>query len=140
MRIAIIYWSGTGNTESMAALIAEGARSAGAEVDVLPVDQSDTQVLETYDRFAFGCPSEGDEELEDTEFLPFFEQIEKQLAGRKVALFGAYGWGDGLWMRDWQERVIALKADLFENGLAIQEDSLPETEMCKSFGERFAKF
>jgi len=139
MRIAIIYWSGTGNTESMAELIAEGARSTGAEVDLLPVDQSDVQVIEKYDRFAFGCPSEGDEELEETEFLPFFEQIERKLTGRKVALFGAYGWGDGQWMRDWQERVIALQADLFEKGLAIQEDSLPETEMCKSFGERFAK-
>ncbi len=140
MRIAIIYWSGTGNTESMAALIAEGARSTGAEVDVFPVGQCDAQVLDQYDRFAFGCPSEGDEELEDSEFLPFFEQIEKELAGRKIALFGAYGWGDGLWMRDWQKRVTVLKANLFESGLAIQEDSLPEIEKCTSFGERFAKF
>jgi len=140
MRIAVIYWSGTGNTESMAALIAEGARTTGAQVDVLPVSQCDLQVLETYDRFAFGCSSQGDEELEDTEFLPFFEQIEGQLSSRDIALFGAYGWGDGLWMRDWQERVVALQANLFESGLAIQEDFLPEDEQCKSFGERFAKF
>ncbi len=140
MRIAIIYWSSTGNTEEMAASIAEGARTNGAEVDLLPASQSDYLVLEKYDKFAFGCPPVGDEELDDSEFLPFYEQIEEGLANRKVALFGSYGWGDGQWMREWQERVKAKGALLFEEGLIIQEDSLPADDECRSFGERFALF
>ena len=140
MRIAIIYWSGTGNTESMAMLIAEGARVSGAEVDVLPVTQCDGGLLDQYDRFAFGCPSMGEEELEDMEFLPHYEKIEKRLAGKDVALFGSFGWGDGQWMRDWQDRVVAKGAKLFEEGLAIQEDPTPEAEVCREFGSRFASY
>lgn len=138
MRIAIIYYSSTGNTEEMANLIAEGARKAGAEADVLPVGQCGSDVLDTYDKFAFGCPSMGEEELDDMEFLPFFEQIETALAGKDVALFGSFGWGDGQWMRDWQQRVIALNANLFEEGLAVQEEPGPESDACREFGFRFA--
>ena len=140
MRIAIIYWSSTGNTEMMAASIAEGARSNGAQVDLLPASQSDYLVLEKYYKFAFGGPPVGDDELDDTEFLPFYEQIEEGLANRKVALFGSYGWGDGLWMREWQERIKAKGALLFEEGLIIHEDSLPADVECRAFGERFALF
>ena len=138
MRIAIIYWSGTGNTESIASLLGEGAKETGADVDILPVSQCDADSIANYDRFAFGCPSMGDEELEDMEFLPFFEGIETQLAGKHVALFGSYGWGDGQWMRDWQERVVADGAILFEEGLAIQEDSGPDADDCRAFGSRFS--
>jgi len=124
----------------MASAIGEGARAAGAEVDVLPVSQSDYLVLEKYDRFMFGCPPAGDEELDESEFLPFYEEIEEGLANRKVALFGSYGWGDGLWMRDWQERVKAKGALLFEEGFILQEDELPDDNACRSFGERFTHF
>ncbi len=138
MRIAIIYFSGTGNTEAMASLIAEGARRAGAQVDVIKVSQCDRSVLEQYDGFVFGCPAMGQEELDDTEFLPFYESIESELKGRDVALFGSFGWGDGEWMRIWQERVISIGANLFEEGLAVQEEPGPESEFCREFGFRFA--
>lgn len=138
MRIAIIYWSGTGNTEAMADLIADGARGAGAEVEVLPVSQCDKDTVVKHDRIAFGCPASAQEELEDLEFLPYFESIEGQLAGKDVALFGSYGWGDGQWMRDWQDRVEALGAHLFESGLAIEEDPSAQAQDCRDFGHRFA--
>jgi flavodoxin short chain len=138
MRIAIIYWSGTGNTESMATLIAEGAREHGAEVEVLPVSQCDADILTRYDRFAFGCPSMGEEELEDMEFDPFFSGIEAGLAGKHVALFGSYGWGDGQWMRDWEQRTIANGAILFGAGLVIQDDPSSEADDCRAFGSRFS--
>lgn len=138
MRIGIIYWSGTGNTESMASLIAQGAREAGAEVDVLPVSQSEKDVVDRYDRLAFGCPSMGQEELEDLEFLPFYEKVEPQLSGKLVALFGSYGWGDGQWMRDWENRLGSVGATMFESGLAVQEDSSTESQACRDFGYRFA--
>ena len=120
----------------MADLIAEGARSGGAEVAVLPVSQCDRSVLESYDVFAFGCPASGQEELDDLEFLPFYETIESDLTGRKMAVFGSFGWGDGQWMRDWEERVKHAGAELFESGLAIQEEPGPESEAIRDFGYR----
>lgn len=138
MRIAIIYWSGTGNTEAMASLIAQGVRSTGAEADVLPIHQCDKDVVDRYDRFAFGCPASAQEELEDMEFLPVYEDLEPLLAGKRVALFGSYGWGDGQWMRDWQDRITAVGADLFAEGLAVQEDPAAEAQLCLNFGSRFA--
>ena len=138
MHIAIIYFSSTGNTEAMATLIAEGARRAGAQVDVIPVSQCDRSVLAQYDNLAFGCPAMGQEELDDTEFLPFYESVEPDLKGRDVALFGSFGWGDGEWMRIWQERVISVGANLFEEGLALQEEPGPESDSCREFGFRFA--
>lgn len=136
MRLGIIYYSSTGNTEEMAELIAEGARKAGSEVDVLPVSQCDRTVLTSYDMLAFGCPASGQEELDDLEFLPFYESIESDLNGRKVAIFGSFGWGDGQWIRDWEERVKEVGADLFESGLAVQEEPGPESDAIRDFGYR----
>ena len=134
MRVAIIYYSGTGNTEAIANLIAEGVREAGSTADVLPVGQCQTDILDSYDTFAFGCPAMGEEELDDMEFLPFFEQVETKLAGQEIALFGSFGWGDGQWMRSWEERVKAKGIAVFEQGLAIQEEPGAESEACKEFG------
>ena len=99
-KTAIIYWSGTGNTEAMAKAIASGMQESGAEVDVLNVIDANTSVADSYTKLAFGCPSMGDEVLEEGEFEPFFSSVESALGGKKVALFGSYGWGDGQWMRD----------------------------------------
>ena len=101
-KVAVIYWSGTGNTEAMAQAVAEGAKAAGAEVDLLTC--ADVNGVEAYDAVALGCPAMGAEELEDSEFLPMLESIEAALVGKKTALFGSYGWGDGEWMRTWETR------------------------------------
>ncbi|MGN1318679.1 MAG: flavodoxin [Lachnospirales bacterium] len=134
--IAVIYWSGTGNTEKMANAICEGANGILFEVSDFSLADVDS-----YDKFIFGCPAMGAEVLEDSVFEPFFSEIENKLMGKKVALFGSYGWGDGQWMRDWEERVVSCGASLFENGLIINDcpddDSL---ENCKKFGKRFSEF
>ena len=104
-KVAVVYWSGTGNTEAMANKVAEGAKAAGAEVEVISADDFDGTDISGFDGVAFGCPAMGDEELEDSVFQPVFEACEAKLAGKKVALFGSYGWGDGEWMRNWEERV-----------------------------------
>ena len=101
--IAVIYWSMTGNTQAMAEAIAQGAREAGAQVDVFSVDQVGVDQVLEYDQLALGCPAMGAEVLEESEFEPFFSQLEGRLSGKSVALFGSYGWGDGQWMRDWEE-------------------------------------
>ena len=97
MKTAVIYWSGTGNTEAMAKAVAEGA---GAECFAVSEFSGN---VEDYDAIALGCPAMGAEELEDSEFEPFFSGIEGKLSGKKIALFGSYGWGDGEWMRSWEK-------------------------------------
>ena len=103
-KVGIIYWSSTGNTEAMAQAIEEGAKAAGADVEIMEVADADVDKALSYDVLALGCPAMGDEELEDTVFQPVFEACESKLAGKKVALFGSYGWGDGDWMRSWEEK------------------------------------
>ena len=102
-KVAVVYWSGTGNTEMMAQKVQEGAKAAGAEASLFTASEFNSDMMDQYDAVAFGCPSMGAEELEDTEFLPMFQDCESKLNGKKIALFGSYGWGDGEWMRTWEE-------------------------------------
>ena len=116
-KVGIIYWSSTGNTEAMAQAVEEGAKAAGADVEIMEVADADVDKALSYDVLALGCPAMGDEELEDTVFQPVFEACESKLAGKKVALFGSYGWGDGDWMRSWEEKCQ-------NDGVALAVDSV----------------
>lgn len=111
-KIAVIYWSGTGNTEAMAAAVAEGIRKAGGETALLSVSDPAASGASSYDKLALGCPAMGNEVLEESEFEPFFDSISGALSGKKLVLFGSYDWGDGEWMRSWKERCISLGAVL----------------------------
>lgn len=137
-KAAVIYWSSTGNTEAMAQAVAEGAKVAGVEIDLMEVSQvSPEQALE-YEALALGCPAMGDEELEEEEFEPFFTELEKNLSGKKVALFGSYDWGDGQWMRDWYERTRDAGAELVtEEGLMLNNTPDEEgLETCRELGKK----
>ena len=103
-KIAVVYWSGTGNTQAMAEAVAAGAQEAGAQVEVLEASAFGGEQVKEFDAIAFGCPSMGAEQLEESEFEPMFSACETKLASKKIALFGSYGWGDGEWMRTWEER------------------------------------
>ena len=105
-KIAVVYWSGTGNTQSMAEAVAEGAREAGADVTVFTSSEFDGGKMGEFDAVAFG-PAMGSEVLEESEFEPMFNGCESALSGKKIALFGSYGWGDGEWMRNWEETCKA---------------------------------
>ena len=100
-KVAIVFWSATGNTETMANCIAEGA---GAAATIVPCAEMDAAKLGGYDVVAFGCPAMGAEQLEESEFEPMFTACEGRLSGKNIALFGSYGWGDGEWMRSWESR------------------------------------
>ena len=140
-KVAVVYWSGTGNTEAMANKVAEGAKAAGAEVEVISADDFDGTDISGFDGVAFGCPAMGDEELEDSVFQPVFEACEPKLAGKKVALFGSYGWGDGQWMRDWEERMTAAGATVLNGeGLICQETPDDDAiKQCEELGEQLAQ-
>lgn len=138
MKVSIVYWSGTGNTEAMANAVAEGAKGAGAEVQLLPVAMADESVLAS-DALILGCPAMGAEQLEESEFEPFFSSIEGKLAGKKIGLFGSYDWGDGEWMRTWQERVVSAGGTMIADGVitnnAPDEDALA---VCNALGKTAA--
>ncbi len=131
MKTAVIYWSGTGNTEAMAKAVAE---SAGAELFTVSEFSGN---VEDYDAIAFGCPAMGAEMLEEDEFEPFFTEIEGRLGGKKVGLFGSYGWGDGEWMRNWETRVESDGAVLAggEGVIANDAPSDDDLEKCRALGK-----
>ena len=135
MKTAVIYWSGTGNTEQMAAAVAEGA---GAEL--FSVSDFKGNIAD-YDRVAFGCPAMGAEELEESEFEPFFTSIEGELKDKTIALFGSYGWGDGEWMRNWTERAASDGAVVLggEGLIANETPTDDDIAKCKALGEQLAK-
>ena len=134
-KVAVVYWSGTGNTEAMANAVAEGAKGNGAEVSVLTSAEFDSSQVDNYDAIAFGCPAMGAEELEDSEFLPMFEDCEPKLKDKKIALFGSYGWGDGEWMRTWEESCTSDGAVLGTDSVicndAPDDDAITS---CKALG------
>jgi flavodoxin short chain len=139
MQINIVYWSGTGNTEAMAKLIQEGAEGAGATVRLREVSNADGTALDA-DVLALGCPSMGAEVLEESEFEPYIDSIEGKVAGKKLALFGSYGWGDGEWMRDWAERMKNAGAVLAAESLIVNEAPEGEsTDQCRAFGAAITK-
>ena len=139
MKIAVVYWSSTGNTEAMAQAVAEGARKAGASAELFTATEFDGGKMDAFDAVAFGCPAMGAEELEDTEFAPMFEGCESKLSGKKIALFGSYGWGDGEWMRTWEETCQSKGANLACDSVICQEAPDDEAlEACRKLGEALA--
>ena len=141
-KTAVIYWSGTGNTKQMAEAVLEGMKSAGADAALLEAAQVDASTFSGVDAVAFGCPAMGSEVLEEMEFEPMFSACKSHLSGKKVALFGSYGWGDGQWMRDWCERVKEDGAQLFsEEGLICNETPDDDTQAaCRKLGADLANW
>ena len=135
----IVYYSGTGNTEKMANLIAKGIESGGKDAEVVNVSAAGLDVFDNEDVVILGCPAMGDEVLEEGEFEPFIEEISSKLSGKKVALFGSYGWGDGQWMRDWQDRMESLGCTLIGDGLIINYEPEDESPECINFGLEIAR-
>ena len=138
-KTAVIYWSGTGNTEAMANAVLEGMKQAGADAACFEVDGAPSDVS-GYDALAFGCPAMGAEELEETEFAPMFDAVKGSLSGKDVALFGSYGWGDGEWMRTWEDDCKANGMNLVTDSVTCCEAPDDEAlEACRKLGTELAK-
>lgn len=138
--LTIIYWSGTGNTEEMAKLIEQGAVSEGAQAKLLTVDNASIDDVKNAEILAFGSPSMGAEVIEESEMEPFIESIEGLISGKKLGLFGSYGWGTGEWMENWVERMNNSGADVFGDGLII--NGMPEgadADLCTNYGKNLVK-
>jgi flavodoxin short chain len=139
-KILVVYWSGTGNTETMAKQLAKGAEDAGGELVCKPVSEATKDMVKNADALAFGCPAMGAEVLEENEMEPFIGGLSQaELGGKPVGLFGSYDWGDGQWMRDWVDRMKSLDALVDGEGIITQlapsEESLNK---CYELGKRLA--
>ena len=137
-KVAVVYWSSTGNTEAMANAVAEGAKARGAEVKVFTAGEFSEANVAEYDAIAFGCPAMGAEVLEETEFDPMFSSVEGLLNGKKTGIFGSYGWGDGQWMRDWKDRCDAAAALVNDGVMANNAPDEDAIEACKDLGAALA--
>lgn len=133
-KVAVVYWSGTGNTEAMAELVAEGARDAGADVEVIACADFSSGDLDDYDAFAFGCSAMGSEELESDEFEPMWDDVEPALPGRKVVLFGSYDWADGEWMDLWRERAEGAGVTVSDTVIAKDYPDEDASAACRALG------
>ena len=133
-KVAVVFWSATGNTETMANCVAEGANGT-----IVPCGEMNAAKLAEFDAVAFGCPAMGAEQLEESEFEPMFSDLEGSLNGKKIALFGSYGWGDGQWMRDWAERTKKAGAVLAADPLIVNLS--PDADgkaKCRELGKALA--
>lgn len=139
--IKIVFWTGTGNTETMAEAIAEGIESAGSVAELVNVADTTADECKDLPYIILGCPAMGNEELEESEFAPFFEALLPSLAGKKVALFGSYSWAEGEWMDTWSQTCLDNNVDLFDGHGLIAFDDPEEEDLakCRDLGKRFAQ-
>ncbi len=138
-KVAIVYWSGSGNTEAMAQAVEEGAKAAGAETTLSFVSDTSAADIAAYDHIILGCPAMGNEDLEEYEFEPFFAELLPNLPGKVVGIFGSYAWNQGDWIENWKQRLedagVKLAAD------PVKAYSYPDDEAlsaCKALGETIA--
>ena len=139
MKTAVVFFSSTGNTEDMANAVLEGMKDKGAEAELITSADFTADMVDNYDAIAFGCPAMGDEVLEEDEFAPMFESCEAKLSGKNIALFGSYGWGDGEWMRNWEEQCKNAGANLVtESVICMEAPDDDAVAACKALGAALA--
>lgn len=137
-KISVVYWSQTGNTQAMAEAVGVGITKAGKEADVVEVSGASMEDLKAAKVFALGCPAMGAEVLEEMEMEPFVEEVEGFAQGKAIALFGSYGWGDGQWMRDWEERMKAAGAEIVggEGVICMEAPDDEAIAACEKLGSQ----
>ena len=137
-KVAIVYWSGTGNTEAMANAVAEGVAENGGGAEVIQVSDFPAGKLGDYDAFAFGCPAMGSEELEDTEFQPVWDEVKGGLGDRKVVLFGSYEWAGGEWMENWKADANAAGVNVVGTRICYGAPGADDVAACRALGATVA--
>lgn len=133
-KIAVIYWSGTGNTQQMAEAIANQAHA-----DLFAASEFTADKAANYDAFAFGCSAMGAEQLEEDEFEPMWNAVAPVLGSKKVVLFGSYGWGGGEWMDAWKEEAEAAGLTVVDALIANEAPDDEAVEACQALGRALAE-
>lgn len=138
-KVAVVYWSGSGNTEEMAKAVVKGAQDKGADAELIYCSDFSASKVADYDAIAFGCPAMGAEVLEESEFQPMFDEVSVALGGKKIALFGSYGWGTGEWMENWENDCKGTGASLACDSVIC--NNTPDDEglmQCEALGAALA--
>ncbi len=140
-KVYVVFWSGTGNTAAMADAVGKGISEAGKEAVVLEVGSASVDDLKDAKAFALGCSAMGAEVIEEEEMEPFVAELEAFVSGKSIGLFGSYGWGDGQWMRDWEERMTTAGA-VIVGGEGVICNEAPDDDAldaCKALGKQLAE-
>lgn len=137
-KVAVVYWTGSGNTEAMAVAVAEGAETKGATVEQILAADFSLSAAEGYDAYAFGCPAMGAEELEDSEFQPMWDEVKGSLGDKKVVLFGSYGWGSGEWMDAWKEDAEEAGVNVIDSLIINEQPNDDGIAACQALGAQLA--
>ena len=137
-KVAVVYWTGSGNTEAMAAAVAEGAETKGATVEQILAADFSLSAVEEYNAYAFGCPAMGAEELEDSEFQPMWDEVKGSLVDKKVVLFGSYGWGSGEWMDAWKEDAEEAGVNVIDSLIINEQPDGDGIATCQALGSQLA--
>lgn len=137
-KVAVVYWTGSGNTEAMAAAVAKGAEAKGATVEQILAADFSLSAAEEYDAYAFGCPAMGAEELEDSEFQPMWDEVKGSLGDKKVVLFGSYGWGSGEWMDAWKEDAEETGVNIIDSPIINEQPDDDGIAACHALGAQLA--
>lgn len=138
-KVAVVYWSGTGNTEAMANAVVEGVTAAGGEAQTFPDAAFTADDIAGFDTFAFGCPAMGAEVLEEDSFQPMWDSVKESLSGKKVGLFGSWGWGGGEWMEDWKADAEGAGVQLVGAVTAENEPDDAALDECRNLGRQLAE-
>ena len=137
-KVAVVYWSATGNTEAMANAVKDGAAAAGADVTLVPASSFSAGDAASYDAFAFGCPAMGSEQLEESEFQPLWDSVKGSLGGKKTGLFGSWGWGNGLWMDSWKDAALSSGVNVVDTVIAEGSPDPAAIAACEDLGKALA--
>lgn len=137
-KVAVVYWTGSGNTEAMAAAVAKGAEAKCATVEQILAADFSLSAAEEYDAYAFGCPAMGAEELEDSEFQPMWDEVKGSLGDKKVVLFGSYGWGSGEWMDAWKEDAEETGVNVIDSLIINEQPDDDGIAACHALGAQLA--
>lgn len=137
-KVAVVYWSGTGNTEAMAKAVSSGAETAGASVSEFKAAEFSADMVGSYDGIAFGCPAMGAEVLEESEFQPMWDSVKNSLGGKKVGLFGSWGWGGGEWMNAWKDEAAGLGINVVSTVTAQEAPDDSAKKECAELGRLIA--
>ncbi len=137
-KVAVVYWTGTGNTEAMANAVVEGAAAKGADTELIQASDFSAAAAEAFDAVAFGCPAMGAEELEDSEFQPMWDEVKETLGEKKVVLFGSYGWGSGEWMDAWKADAEDAGVNIIDSLIVNEEPDDEGITSCEALGTQLA--
>jgi len=139
MKVALVYRSTTGRTEAMAKAIEEGILAAGGAVNVSSIEDVNVEDVFASDILVLGSSADGAESIDETNFVPFMEENKEKFSGKKIFLFGSYGWGGGEYANTWKDQILEFGGEMIEEPITCLED--PEEailEQLREVGKKIA--